>query len=529
MRHRGRRRRPPDRPRWSRRTGCCRRRTRRTRPGSRSRCRRQIGSGGARQRRHSDAAQLGGGLGEVDDRVEPAGERVVDVGAQVGGQHGQPVEGLQPLQQVGALDVGVAVVGVSDVAALAEDRVGLVEEQHGVDPAGLGEDALQVLLGLADVLVHHRGQVHRVEVEPEIRRDHLGRHRLAGAGVAGEQRGHPVSPAAAAPHPPVGEHRVAMPGPRGDLLQPAQHRRGQHQVLPADLGLDPPRQPLEPGGVLRPDAAAQVVGGDRPAGHLGRRLGGARRPCGPGPDRGRGGRRGDAGSSDGSCGPSSRSHSASRSRPPSTGASASSGPSVDHCGSQVVEPDQQHRYVRAGQPVQRLGSGLGQRLDRAGDQPRAEQQRLADRQIGERGGVGRGDPASRPRSTVNAPIPAAVSAATPIAAPVPATFSRRWTSLHARGERPSELLGDRGRVAARRRSIRPASPAAGASSPSRWAPTRSGTRSPRVRNGRSESSTTTRPRRTSGRLDSRRARAAARHGRLAGELRAPARPRRAAG
>ena len=45
----------------------------------------------------------------------------------------QPVEGLHALQQVGALDVGVAVVGVADLAALAEDRVGLVEEQHGVD------------------------------------------------------------------------------------------------------------------------------------------------------------------------------------------------------------------------------------------------------------------------------------------------------------------------------------------------------------------------------------------------------------
>ena len=79
------------------------------------------------------AAQLLVGRREVDDRVEPAGERLVDVGAQVGRQHRQAVEGLHPLQQVGDLDVGVAVVGVAHLAALAEHGVGLVEEEHGVD------------------------------------------------------------------------------------------------------------------------------------------------------------------------------------------------------------------------------------------------------------------------------------------------------------------------------------------------------------------------------------------------------------
>ena len=110
---------------------------------------------------------------------------------------GQPVEGLHPLEQVRALDVGVPVVRVAHLAALAEDRVGLVEEQHRVDPAGLGEDPLEVLLGLADVLVDDRGEVDRVQVQAELGGDHLRRHRLAGAGVTGEQRGD-AAPAAAA-------------------------------------------------------------------------------------------------------------------------------------------------------------------------------------------------------------------------------------------------------------------------------------------------------------------------------------------
>ena len=53
------------------------------------------------------------GEGEVDDRVEAAGEGVVDVRAQVGRQHGEAVERLHPLEQVGDLDVGVAVVAVA--------------------------------------------------------------------------------------------------------------------------------------------------------------------------------------------------------------------------------------------------------------------------------------------------------------------------------------------------------------------------------------------------------------------------------
>ena len=65
----------------------------------------------------------------------------------------RPVERLHPLEQVGHLDVRVAVAGVLDLGALAEQGVGLVEQEDAVDPVGLGEDPVEVLLGLADVLV----------------------------------------------------------------------------------------------------------------------------------------------------------------------------------------------------------------------------------------------------------------------------------------------------------------------------------------------------------------------------------------
>ena len=69
------------------------------------------------------------GQRELDGEVQPPHERVVHVAAEVGRQHDGPVVLLHPLQQVADLDVGVAVVRVLDLAALAEQRVGLVEEQ----------------------------------------------------------------------------------------------------------------------------------------------------------------------------------------------------------------------------------------------------------------------------------------------------------------------------------------------------------------------------------------------------------------
>ncbi len=155
--------------------------------------------------------------GEVHHEVQAPGEGLVDVGPQVGGEQGDAVEGLQALEQVGALHVGVLVVCVLDLGALAEDGVRLVEEQHGVGAVGLREDPLQVLLGLADVLVHHRRQLHHVQVQAQVGGDHLRRQGLAGAGLAREQaEDAPAAPAARA-EPPVAQHAVAMAGAQGEF------------------------------------------------------------------------------------------------------------------------------------------------------------------------------------------------------------------------------------------------------------------------------------------------------------------------
>ena len=117
---------------------------------------------------------------EVHDDVEAAGERLVDVLVQVAGQDHQAVV-LEPLEQVADLEVGVAVGAVLDLAALAEQRVGLVEEQHRLAVLGLAEGRLEVLLGLADPLGDHPGEVDLEQAEPERAGDDLGGERLAGA------------------------------------------------------------------------------------------------------------------------------------------------------------------------------------------------------------------------------------------------------------------------------------------------------------------------------------------------------------
>ena len=78
-------------------------------------------------------------------------------------------------KQVAHLDIGVAVVAVLDLAALAEERIGLVEEEHGAARLGRVEDGAQILLGLADVLRHDAREVDAVEIEREIVGDRLPR------------------------------------------------------------------------------------------------------------------------------------------------------------------------------------------------------------------------------------------------------------------------------------------------------------------------------------------------------------------
>ena len=183
-----------------------------------------------------------------------------------------------------------------------------------------------------------------------------------------------------------------MAGPGGDLLEPAGHRRRQHEIGPRHLGHDPSGQPLEPRRILSAYAPSQVVGGNGAAGHPGGGLGGA---------DGLGDLAGAERQVDGQRGrieggvvcpelPLPQ-------RQPLT-------PPEHRCiGEQRAlrrplripggRADEQHRDVRRGQPVHGLRAGLGEHLHRSGHQTGTEEQGLADRQVSQGSCLARRDAA----------------------------------------------------------------------------------------------------------------------------------------
>src|SRR5205823_6319977 len=77
-------------------------------------------------------AQISVGKRELDDVMHASGEGIVHVAAEVGGEDNDALVFLHFLEQIGDLDVGVAIVRVLDFGALAEEGVGFVEEENSV-------------------------------------------------------------------------------------------------------------------------------------------------------------------------------------------------------------------------------------------------------------------------------------------------------------------------------------------------------------------------------------------------------------
>src|SRR5688500_6144559 len=93
-------------------------------------------------------------------------------------------------------------MAILDLGPLAEQRVGLVEQENGSISLGSLEDSLQILLGFTDVFAYDLRQVDAEKVELQVVREHLGGHRLAGAAGAREQRRHSKTATAAGRPPP---------------------------------------------------------------------------------------------------------------------------------------------------------------------------------------------------------------------------------------------------------------------------------------------------------------------------------------
>ena len=105
----------------------------------------------------------------------------------------------------------------------------------------------EVALGLADPLRHHLREIDLVEIEAELARDHAGDQRLAGAGLALEQRGQAARGRHRAAHAPGLVDLAAVAHARDELAQAVEDVGREHDARPRREALDAARVLAEAG------------------------------------------------------------------------------------------------------------------------------------------------------------------------------------------------------------------------------------------------------------------------------------------
>jgi len=112
-------------------------------------------------------------MGELHHVVDRGMDRFPIRCRAVGRENDETFEALEAPQEILDLEVRVAVVGVSHVTAPPEEPVGLVQEEHRRRPVGLGEQVVEVLLGLARGRADDPVESHPMYAEPELARKNL--------------------------------------------------------------------------------------------------------------------------------------------------------------------------------------------------------------------------------------------------------------------------------------------------------------------------------------------------------------------
>ena len=106
----------------------------------------------------------------------------------VGREDDETFEALNAPQEILDLEVRVAVVGGSHVTVPPEESVGLIQEEHRRRPVCLGEQVVEVLLGLAHGRADDPVEIHPMHAEPELARKDLHGTRPLQAIGSHEQR-----------------------------------------------------------------------------------------------------------------------------------------------------------------------------------------------------------------------------------------------------------------------------------------------------------------------------------------------------
>ncbi len=163
-------------------------------------------------------------------------EGLIEMGPEVGGEHGNAVVRLHPLEEIADLDIGVPVERIIPFGAAPEQGIGFVEEKDAVRALGGGEDPLEVLLRLADVLADHGGEIHPEEVDAEFVCQHLGGHGLACARGSGKECVHPASARQPGAESPALEYRRRAGRARAELPQLGDGVSGEDEIVPLVCG-----------------------------------------------------------------------------------------------------------------------------------------------------------------------------------------------------------------------------------------------------------------------------------------------------
>ena len=143
-------------------------------------------------------------------------------------------------------------MAVFDFSPFAEERVGFVEKKDRAAFFSRIEQAPQVFLRLADVLVHDRAEIDAEKVEAQLPRQDFGCHGFPCAAAAGKQGADPQAALTFFRESPIVIDLVPLPDVSGDLAQQLKLRFGQHQFIPSRRGFDSLGQVVHSGARLNP-------------------------------------------------------------------------------------------------------------------------------------------------------------------------------------------------------------------------------------------------------------------------------------
>src|ERR1051325_2423401 len=102
------------------------------------------------------------GQGKFHYIMHAAGKRLIQVFAQVRSQNDYAIMIVHLLQQVGDLNVGIAVMRIFHFRSLAKESIGFVKKQNSVAGLRGAEDAVQILLRFTDKFAHDSRKINLV-------------------------------------------------------------------------------------------------------------------------------------------------------------------------------------------------------------------------------------------------------------------------------------------------------------------------------------------------------------------------------